>query len=94
MFVQLTRYELPEDARGDPADRFDEISARSRENADGWVGAMLMRSVDEPRKLVRLTIWRDAAARDRWHATQTSQGMGLGRQPGGESYEVLRDIRG
>jgi hypothetical protein len=57
------------------------------------MGAQLWRSVDDPTSMMRITMWRDIAAREAWHASETAQRLGLGLQPGTEQWELVVDDR-
>lgn len=90
VFVTITVWETdPEPVPN--TDVFQAAQAAAR-HFDGWRGAMLFRSADDPRRMLRMTMWDDKDARTRWQASDGYRELGLGNQPSAEHWELVLEV--
>jgi len=92
MFIAVTRYEQAPEQQGEGAERWQTIRDQVK-GTPGWLGSQTFRSTTDPKKMMRITMWESLDVRDRLHASETGQRLGLGQGPDREFYELINESR-
>jgi len=92
MFIAVTRYEVDPNQQQEGQTRWQDIQS-SVKGTPGWLGAQTFRSVNDPNKMMRITMWESLEVRDRLHGSEAGRRLGLGSGPEREFYELMNESR-
>jgi len=92
MFIAVTRYEVDPNQAQQGAAQWQDIQQSVR-GTPGWLGAQVFRSVSDPNKMMRITMWESLEVRDQLHSSEAGRRLGLGQGPEREFYELVNESR-